>query len=61
MTHRIVQTTYVNCNGPGCNRVESWQISASQKTAGTVLRRDGWHLRPGNRHICPPCWEKGER
>jgi hypothetical protein len=29
--------------------------------ANAQAKAERWHLRPQGRHICPFCWERGER
>lgn len=61
MTHRIISTTQVDCDAPGCLRRLEWDGSHARNIIQKVIGPDGWHLRPGNRHICPTCWDAGKR
>lgn len=56
----------IRCNGqlaPGTRCLISFPLDAGVTVtdARAILRRQGWHARPGGRDVCPDCWSEGQR
>jgi hypothetical protein len=64
---RIAAFLYCNgkaADGQECGSFLDYSAIPPARTgyqANIQARDQGWHLRPKGRHICPVCWERGER
>jgi hypothetical protein len=66
--HRLV---FLSCNGRQdghlCDNTTMSDLYVAGASPTTVKAAEaqpqarGWHRRPDGRHICPDCWDAGQR
>lgn len=66
MAYEVEAVTKVFCDGTPdgvpCKEVETRGVHYDRTQANAVVVSLGWMTKPKtDRHICPGCWEKGER
>lgn len=54
-------TPAVDCDGPGCYAATHSPAARTVTDVRQIRRKDGWHVRPKGRDICPDCWKAGHR